>query len=565
MLPGRSGRGPGVAHGSASLLCAAIVATLTACGPLVVPVPPEDSGVLAADAGGADAGSWDAGAPDAGTVDAGSFDAGPPDAGTPDAGPADAGVSGCPAGCVIPPHATARCTATSCAFDCASGWHPCGAGCAADDDATQCGGGCQTCGGVTHGQPVCRAQSCAVQCDAFFAQCGGACVPESAAQCGPSCQACPTGVGATCANGRCLWTCPPGSFQSGAGCSPGAAIAVGQRHACALTASGGVFCWGASTHGQLGAGAYDGGGLPKPVTGLSSGVLGLSLQDNSSCALLADGGVRCWGYDAQGQCGNGGAADEFVPTVLPAPPLVMLASGTNHACGLLGDGGVMCWGSNLIGQTGNGVSSSTERVPVAVLGLPPGGARALFAGDLASFAVLADGGLAGWGEDTLLPLPGLASRATALSVGAPLGSGAAHNGHACAVALDGRIWCWGRGLEGQLGRDAGAAATPAAVHGLTDARSTCAGTYSTCALFADAGVSCWGGNASGQLGNGNFSGGPVPQPVSGVGRVTSLGCSAFTTCVVSDLGVFCWGDNTGGQLGAPSPSTSPSPVPVVPP
>src|SRR5919201_2151954 len=83
------------------------------------------------------------------------------------------------------------------------------------------------------------------------------------------------------------------------------AISAGVRHTCALTSAGGVKCWGANYSGALGDGPTERHGLPVDAAGLSSGVTAISAGYDYGCALTAGGGVKCWGSNAQGMLGDG--------------------------------------------------------------------------------------------------------------------------------------------------------------------------------------------------------------------------------------------------------------------
>ena len=87
----------------------------------------------------------------------------------------------------------------------------------------------------------------------------------------------------------------------------------------------------------------------------------------STCALLDDGSVKCWGRNDSGQLGLGGTTDSLVPANLvdlgPGLKAVELAAGLAHVCALLTDGSVKCWGSNSHGQLGLGDANNRRRCP----------------------------------------------------------------------------------------------------------------------------------------------------------------------------------------------------------
>jgi alpha-tubulin suppressor-like RCC1 family protein len=123
--------------------------------------------------------------------------------------------------------------------------------------------------------------------------------------------------------------------------------------------------------------------------------------------------------------------------------------------------------------------------------------------------------------------------------------------HTCAVATDGSAWCWGRGLEGQLGigvkenRD-----TPARVSGTASFTAITAGVAHTCGLANDGAVYCWGWNAFYERGNATDSRDDVPVPVETPTRFRALSAGANHTCALSlDSLAYCWGANQYGQLG----------------
>jgi alpha-tubulin suppressor-like RCC1 family protein len=153
------------------------------------------------------------------------------------------------------------------------------------------------------------------------------------------------------------------------------AIGAGDDFTCALLASGSVRCWGDNTLGQLGDGSYLGEARTTPVMVEDLvGVDAIAVGSTHAC-VLASGGVRCWGHDTAGQLGDGGAIDEGggwpvvgapVEVVGLASGVAQVTAGSAHTCAVLSNGGVRCWGSNRYGQLGDGTMiGQTEPTAVA--------------------------------------------------------------------------------------------------------------------------------------------------------------------------------------------------------
>lgn len=136
---------------------------------------------------------------------------------------------------------------------------------------------------------------------------------------------------------------------------------------------------------------------------------------------------------------------------------------------------------------------------------------------------------------------------------------AAAEGHTCAVRGTGEVFCWGRNDFGQLGDGSTTdsdvpvrAATP------TDAIfvQVAAGLQHTCALATDGRVFCWGNNSDGQLGDGSTTASPSPVLVTGGVSFVSLDAAQVNTCgLAADGTVYCWGSDRSEQLGAVSSET----------
>ncbi len=92
-------------------------------------------------------------------------------------------------------------------------------------------------------------------------------------------------------------------------------MATGGIHTCALM-SGGVKCWGNNYDGQLGNGTTT-SNTPNPqpvdVIGLRSGVMAITVGIAHTCGVTNSGGIKCWGYNAFGQLGDGTYTARYTP------------------------------------------------------------------------------------------------------------------------------------------------------------------------------------------------------------------------------------------------------------
>lgn len=362
----------------------------------------------------------------------------------------------------------------------------------------------------------------------------------------------------------------------GSSASLSARLATGYGNTCFVTDESGVKCWGLNDHGQLGNGTTVNSSTPVDVSGLSSGVVGIAAggeydEPAHVCALLKSGGVKCWGRNSDGQLGDGTTTDSATPVdvIGLTSKAVAIEIGGTHSCALMADGGVKCWGNNDDGQLGNG-GSTDSGTPVDVNGLSSK-AVTLSVGEEHTCVVLTEGDLKCWGHNGL----GQLGKGDYTRVGTPvdvigLSSGVTHmsagGNHTCAVMTDGGVKCWGYNAHGQLGDGTtNTMETPVAVTGLSaKVAAVSAGEYHTCALTTDGGVKCWGYNYDGRLGNGASADSSVPVDVAGSSSgVAAVVAAAKHSCaLMMEGGVKCWGDNTYGQLGDGTTDDSKVPVAV---
>ena len=251
-----------------------------------------------------------------------------------------------------------------------------------------------------------------------------------------------------------------------------ASVSTGHYHTCAVTTSGGLKCWGHDGSGQLGndvAMVYQ--PTPVDVLGLTAGVARVSAGQRHTCAITTSGGLKCWGHDSNGQLGDNAAlADKPTPVdVLGLTAgVASVALGAAHTCAVTTSGGLKCWGYDYNGQLGNDADMLDKPTPVDVLGLSSGIAS-VSAGTSHTCAVTTAGGLKCWGRDIEGQLGNDASfaiKATPVDVlGFASGVARVSAGgfHTCAATTAGDLKCWGQDDSGQLGNDASLTKQPTPV------------------------------------------------------------------------------------------------------
>lgn len=335
-------------------------------------------------------------------------------------------------------------------------------------------------------------------------------------------------------------------------------------------APGGAFGWGGNTRGQLGNGTIAASDVPVAVSGLGE-VTAVSGGADFGLALLSAGTVMAWGENGFGQLG-GGSSDELsdVPVAVGGlSEVTAIAAGGNHSLALLRDGAVMAWGYNAFGQLGDGSAGGSSDVPVAVSGLSE--VMAIAAGYNYSLALLHNGTVMAWGLNEFGALGTGTSAGSSNPTPAPVGGlsdvtaiAAGLGGVSTALLSNGTVMDWGYGGQGELGDGTEASSdVPVAVSGLSEVIALPNGGTSM-ALLRDGTVMDWGNGSSGQLGNGvGGASSDVPVAVSGLTGVTAIaGGFEHRLALLGDGTVVAWGNGGSGQLGNGTNTVSEVPVAV---
>jgi alpha-tubulin suppressor-like RCC1 family protein len=342
-------------------------------------------------------------------------------------------------------------------------------------------------------------------------------------------------------------------------------LRAGNGTFCALPDGNPRKCWGLNASGELGDGTTTDRPTPVPSTHLAGATaydLGGTFSGGAErgTACKATGGhALCWGYNGQGQLGDGTTTDSLTPVtvmwdddpdeddvhLVPLTGVTDVAVGGDHACALVGGGQVWCWGANGAGQLGD--NTSDTRV----------GAVKVQQDDDAD-------------DDD--PLTGVVQLAAGSS-------------HTCARVAD-KVRCWGATGSGRLGRGGSGEQADEPVNrnssgdDLEHVTDLVVGDTHACAVTVPAPpgdpknqtLLCWGENGENQLGDKTTTDrafavvtletpdpdDPLPAP-----WISDVSAGRDNTCVVLlETTVECWGDNTDGQVGDGIGSKSVAPVTV---
>jgi alpha-tubulin suppressor-like RCC1 family protein len=320
------------------------------------------------------------------------------------------------------------------------------------------------------------------------------------------------------------------------------AVTAGGGHTCALTDDGAVWCWGDNQFGQVGDGTTTDSRVPAEVIGSDASVTSVSAGANHTCAVLANGVVKCWGENSTGQLGDGTTANSPTPvTVQGLSGVAAVAAGDSYTCALTTAGAVWCWGKNDDGQVG-------QVDPVD----PPDPCDPSDSSDPCepSDPSEQDPESSFHTPQLLMDSNDVPIHATGISAG---------SSHACAIVA-GAVDCWGSNATGQLGFSGESSAVPVPIAGLTDVTAIAAGGHHTCAV-ASGTVRCWG-KPGDELG-GTPPAGQVWVETTGLGTVTAVASGGQSSCALTDTSLYCWGNNTSGQLGDGTTVDQETPVAVV--
>ena len=255
---------------------------------------------------------------------------------------------------------------------------------------------------------------------------------------------------------------------------------------------------------------------------------------NHALALLGDGTIWSWGYNAQGQLGLGHTMDMSRPQKIgKSDNFVAVSAGLYHSLALASDGTLYAWGHNGQGQLGIGTATNANA-------LTPQGM---------SVSVIENPTVIDPDPSTV-PTP--TEGVTELELDGGIVAISAGYYHSMVLTDQGSVYTWGDNSYGGTGLGAGAGyqARPQKA-ALPEAAKAIAGGYSSSAVIGVSGtVYTTGYNGYGDLGLGNLTNRNTFQAVTLPGPAAQISNDGYHMIALLENGdVYTWGKNDMGEVG----------------
>ncbi len=381
-------------------------------------------------------------------------------------------------------------------------------------------------------------------------------------------------------------------------------VSLGGGHSAALTSEGRLFTWGDNSAGELGDGTTRDKYTPTEITSrfsLATGdkIISVSLGYNYSAALTSSGRLFTWGYNWDGQLGDGTTtgdrtSNRSTPTEITSrislatgDKIIQVSLGNSHSAALTSSGRLFTWGYNEFGQLGVGIRTRNRSTPTEItsrISLATGDKIiSVSLGYDHSAALTSNGRLFIWGRndsgqlgdgtETQRYTPTEITNHFSLSTGDKIIQVSLGDVHSAALTSSGRLFTWGNNLYGQLGdgttisdRTTTERSTPTEITNRFSLATgdkiiqVSLGYNHSAALTSEGRLFTWGNNADGQLGDGTtfFDAIDKYTPTEITNRfslatedkIISVSLGSYHSAALTSSGrLFTWGINYSNQLG----------------
>jgi len=335
---------------------------------------------------------------------------------------------------------------------------------------------------------------------------------------------------------------------------------------------GDAYTWGQGSRGALGHGDEVDQTQPLVMKDfLYLDVASMACENAAAAAVMLTGELFTWGSGEKGRLGHGDLNDRVKPALvkeLHSHKIMKVCMGTQHTLALENTGHIWCFGSSEYGQLGMGTEFSgvtaVQTTPILLPALKNTKVRDIACGHWHSACITMDGEVFIWGrgedgqlgmnnkENVYVPtaIPQMAGfRVVEVALGL---------WHSIILTDKGQLWTFGNSTYGQLGHGNNEEQlTPKMIKLLESQKviAVSAGSAHSVCILENGEIYCWGSGIYGQIGNNEKSHANNPTLVKNLkgDGAQKIACGVNHTLALMDNGkVYAWGAGTYGRLGLKS-------------
>ena len=311
-------------------------------------------------------------------------------------------------------------------------------------------------------------------------------------------------------------------------------VSLGYSYSAAITEEGDLYLWGYNKDGQLGNGTNENSNEPIKVM---SNVKEVCLGEYHSAAITEEGDLYLWGrnFNGYGQLGNGTNGDSNVPIKIMSN-VKKVSLGEYHSAAITEEGDLYLWGLNECGQLGNGTNKNSI-IPIKIMS----NVKEVCLGNFHSAMITEEGDLYLWGlneygqlgngtnKDGNEPIK-IMSNVKEVSLG---------RDYSAAITEEGDLYLWGYNWHGQLGNGTNEDSN-VPIRIMSNVKEVSLGETHSAAIMEED-LYSWG-----WLNNKPYSN--VPTKIMDNVKEVCLG-AAHGAAITEKGELYLWGYNWHGQLG----------------